>query len=163
MSRRSPFWDTAMVFGAEYLIFLTFLLVLISALKGRMREKKILFLTILGITVSQVIITVTRFFYLEPRPYITYPEISTLIPQVRDAAFPSMHTTLMSVIAFSHYFYKSPWTLLFLFLAFWVGFARIFVGVHYPLDILGGLATGFISVTLAWQIKTWLKRKLTGF
>jgi undecaprenyl-diphosphatase len=40
----------------------------------------------------------------------------------------------------------------------WIGYARIFVGVHYPLDILGGVGTGSLSACFA----TWLGGRLTA-
>lgn len=144
LSGHNYFIDRLMIFGAEYLIYLAFLAVVFLFLKEG-RERKILFSIIISLIFSQVIIWLIRIFYFEPRPFVTYP-ITPLIKHIADAAFPSGHTTMMSVIAFSYYFNKSKFSSLFIVAMLWVGFARIYVGVHYPLDILAGIVVGFISV-----------------
>ncbi|MCI7737947.1 MAG: phosphatase PAP2 family protein, partial [Lachnospiraceae bacterium] len=37
-------------------------------------------------------------------------------------------------------------------LAALIAFSRLYVGVHYPTDVLGGLLTGTLSAFLAWNI-----------
>lgn len=155
-SRQSPTLDSLMIFGAEYLIFLTFLLVGILAFTGRAKEKKVLILLVVGMIIQLLLRKVVHIFYFEPRPFVTY-QLIPLIKHAADASFPSGHTTIMAVVAFSYLFYKSKFTLIFLLLMLWVGLARIFVGVHYPLDILGGIVTGFTAVFLAWLIKNLIK------
>lgn len=152
LSKKSPILDTLMVFGAEYLIFLTFLLIIIFFLKGGTKEKKVALFLIIATTVELVLVKTIRLFFYEPRPFVTLP-ITPLVLHEANASFPSMHTTIMATIAFTYYFYKSKYTPLFLVFMLWVGFARIFVGVHYPLDILGGIITGFLSILLPWQFK----------
>ncbi len=42
-------------------------------------------------------------------------------------------------------YFKSKWSLLFLFVATWIGLSRIYVGVHYPIDTVGAV---FLSVAM---------------
>lgn len=156
---RSPLLDSAMIFGAEYLIYLTFVVVFILALKGGAKEKKALLLTLVGLGISLMIIKVTKLFYPEPRPFISY-HLTPLIKHIADPTFPSTHTTIMATIAFSFIYYRSKAAQLLLVLLLFVGLARVYVGVHYPLDVIGGILTGLISTYLAWQIKKWLMRKV---
>ncbi|MCL5784742.1 MAG: phosphatase PAP2 family protein [Patescibacteria group bacterium] len=161
LSHQSKIFDLVMVFGANYLIFLTVLLIMVLGLKGGPKERKPLFITFLGLVVAIVLIKTIHLIYFEPRPFSTYA-ITPLIKHVTDTAFPSEHTTMMSVIAFAFYYYKSKFSLLLLGLMIWVGFSRVFVGVHYPGDILGGMFVGLLSIQIAWIIKNWLKKKLTN-
>lgn len=162
LSHQNPLIAKAAIFGAEYLIFLTIILVFLLVIKAGPREKKSIFLIILGLLISEIIIQIIRIFYLEPRPFISHP-ITTLIKHSAEASFPSTHTTIMAVFAWAYTFYRSKYASLFLTLMLIVGFSRIVVGVHYPIDILGGIIVGFISVFIAWQIKNYLKQKLTKF
>jgi undecaprenyl-diphosphatase len=61
-------------------------------------------------------------------------------------------------------FQYKKWLLLFIGIAFVVSFSRIYVGVHYPSDILGGWIVGFICACvilfIKWEIiRRWPKKK----
>lgn len=161
LSHKSIILDKIMVFGAEYAVYFAALLTLFLFFYGKSKEKKAFVLAIISAIITIFIIQLIRFFFYEPRPFITFP-IETLIKHPADASFPSGHASRMAAITFPYLFYKSKYFPLFLFLMLWVGFSRIFVGVHYPFDVLGGFATGFVSTGIAWQTKNWLKRKATA-
>jgi undecaprenyl-diphosphatase len=38
-----------------------------------------------------------------------------------------------------------------------VGFARVYTGYHYPLDLLGGVVVAVASVAFVWQMQAWLR------
>lgn len=158
LAHTSPILDSLMVFGAEYIIYLTVTLVILLFFKGGPQEKKVVVLIILALGFFYIIEKLIHLFYNNPRPFVTYP-IQTLIKHPATPSFPSTHTSSMAIIAFSYYFYKSKYFPIFLSLMLWIGLARVFVGVHYPLDILGGVITGFLAVLLAWQLKNFLKKQ----
>lgn len=145
-----------MVFGARFIIYLTFILMFVFAFKGGVREKKALILAVLSIPILVLIIKTIHIFYFEPRPFVNF-YFSPLLDAGSDASFPSRHASIMSAIAFSYLHFKSKWAPLFLFLMMWVGISRIYVGVHYPLDILGGLLAGIISLVITNKILKKLK------
>lgn len=162
LSQKNFVLDQIMIFGANYLIFFVYFLIIVLAVLGKSKERKPFVLSILGLGLALSLTKIIRIFVQEPRPFITYP-IAPLIPTipiitlpligdiggVNSLSFPSVHALIISTITFSYLYFKSsltPWLLISLF---WIGFARVFVGVHYPLDILGGILLGFISVFLA--------------
>ncbi len=57
-------------------------------------------------------------------------------------SFPSSHATNISSIAVIFSFFYRKGTAWFVLLAVIIGFSRIYVGVHYPLDVLGGFIIG---------------------
>lgn len=143
--------DQLMIFGAEYVIYLTLMLIFIAAFKGRVSERKALLLALFALPILVIIIKIIHLFFYEPRPFVSL-DISPLIPHKEDSSFPSRHTTIMSAIAFAYLYLKSKWSPLFLILLLWVGISRVYVGVHYPLDIIGGVFVGIISVAVALNI-----------
>ena len=148
--------DKLMIFGADYLIYITILLVFILGIRGGIKDRKTLLLILLAWPIAVLIIKIIHLFFIEPRPFIQY-NFSPLINQYSDASFPSRHATTMAIPAFAYIYYKSKWAMLFIILMFWVGTARVFVGVHYPIDILGGILVAIASLTVAVRIKNFLK------
>jgi len=113
-------------------------------------------LTLLAIPISILLIKAVHILFVEQRPFVQY-HLSPAVTQKTDASFPSRHATIAAVIAFSYTYFKSKWALLFLLLMVWVGAARIFVGVHFPIDIIGGFVVAAVSFLIALQVKRLLK------
>ncbi|MBI4650160.1 phosphatase PAP2 family protein [Candidatus Desantisbacteria bacterium] len=68
-------------------------------------------------------------------------------------SFPSGHTqTAFTGAAFFYYFFRRKYSILFFVFAFFVGIARIYSGVHYPLDVLGGALIGILPVFIIYRI-----------
>lgn len=141
-----------MVFGATYLIYLALLLVLILGIKGSIREKKALLLILVSVPIALLLIVIIHLFFFEPRPFANF-HFTPIVPEKAGASFPSHHAAITAVLAFAYTYFKSRWSLLLLFIMCWVGLSRIFVGVHYPLDILGGFVTAIVAIFISLQIK----------
>lgn len=64
-------------------------------------------------------------------------------------SFPSNHAAnnFAAALVLSAYFYRAR--LLFFLFASLIAFSRIYVGVHFPLDVIGGAAWGLLMATLA--------------
>jgi len=160
LSHQSQILDNIMIFITNYALYLTMLLMFILAIKGKIEEKKAFLLIILGIPISILLIMGIHLFIYEPRPFVTFNFVP-LADNKPDLSFPSRHATLMAVMAFVYLHFKSKWSTLFLILMLLVGISRIYVGVHYPIDILGGIIAGIISLLIAAQIVKFLKLKFS--
>ncbi|MBI2315316.1 phosphatase PAP2 family protein [Candidatus Daviesbacteria bacterium] len=156
LSGQNPIIDQLMIFGTNELIYLTFLFVLLLAVKGGIKEKKSFLLIILSLPIAVLIIKGVHLFVYEPRPFVTF-NLTPLVSETLNAAFPSRHATISAVIAFAFIYFKSKYTLPLLLVMVWISISRVYVGVHYPLDLIGGWATAVISLTIALQIKKILK------
>ena len=60
-------------------------------------------------------------------------------------SFPSGHAAIFFAIAMAVYFYNKKLGIWFFIAAIIIGVARIFVGVHWPSDVLAGAMIGIIS------------------
>lgn len=156
LNGHSPVTDNLMLFATRYLIYISILLIFILGFKGGIKEKKALVLTCLAIPIAILLIKVIHIFFWEPRPFVTL-NFAPLITESTNASFPSRHATIAFVIASAYIYLKSKWAPFFLTSAILVGISRVYFGVHYPLDILGGLITAIISIVIALQVKKLLK------
>lgn len=102
-------------------------------------------------------------FFRRPRP--------SLVPHLTDvytASFPSGHAMLSAIV------YLTLGALLVplvpgrlkvyvlsvaLLLTLIVGLSRIYMGVHYPTDVLAGWTVGLVWATLSWLVLRWLQRR----
>lgn len=89
-----------------------------------------------------------KFIHLRKRPFTGREVIQLLENPLTSQSFPSGHTTLAFALAFTIYFYHKRLGSFLLFLAFLVGFGRVLTGVHYPIDILGGILIGFFGALI---------------
>lgn len=78
-----------------------------------------------------------------PRPFITYPDIVTLIAhEPTYDSFPSGHSTIFFGLATAIYLYDKRVGCLFYISAFLIAISRVIAGVHYPIDIIIGAIIG---------------------
>lgn len=98
--------------------------------------------------------------FARPRPYIVCPELTTLIEKVSGFSFPSGHTSVSFSGALVLYRMMPRKTgIPAVVLASMIGFSRLYVGVHYPTDILGGIVVGIIASTVSYYLVQFGKRE----
>lgn len=100
-------------------------------------------------TVSGISLTyVLGLFYFHHQPFSVYSTIAS--SGELNNAFPSQHTATMFSVFWSFLYFKRRKLAGFFGAAgILTGFARVFVGFHYPLDILGGVLSGLLGVAVA--------------
>ena len=103
------------------------------------------------------------------RPYEVIEELELLIGEQPDFSFPSGHAGVTFALAGAMLFAfmygvkgfeknkrNSLIVLLVLIYALLLAFSRLFVGVHYPTDVLGGMLIGLLSGLVGY----WLEKKV---
>jgi len=85
------------------------------------------------------------------RPFTSYPKkVKKLFsPSLfKWKSFPSDHVMIAYLLIFFSIQFGLFWVIIFSIMALWVAWGRIFGGVHYPLDSLGGILIAFSSLLL---------------
>jgi|GEM_PF-402411 len=94
---------------------------------------------------SMIILFALNNLFFRPRPFTTQT-VHMLFYHNTDSAFPSNAATVAFALAFGVFaHWRKPGAVM-LAMAAYIGFARITSGIHYPLDIVGGLLLGLGSV-----------------
>ncbi len=143
---------TVTVLGNKGFIWLGLLLLLIIYPKTRRLGMVAGLSFLLCVGVAEVI----KNLVMRPRPFLTIAELVPLVKPPHSYSFPSVHT----VSSFS-----VSWILLWSRLgkiryavfafALLMAFSRLYVGVHYPSDVLAGILLALLGSALVWR---WQKK-----
>lgn len=97
--------------------------------------------------------------WYRPRPFVLYPHLVHLLVQhAPDASFPSDHAAVAAAVAFALRGQSRALQTAFWLLTVLILLSRVFVGVHWPTDVLGGAAVGFVSSSLVLALAGMLRR-----
>ena len=164
--------DWLMIFFADYLAYILIIIFITVLWRfGHDTKRRLYYFSysLLALLFARGIIAEGfRLVYPRSRPFAQF-DFDHLIAPLSSSAFPSGHATVFFTLAFVLFFIggakKSDWLIgpaesglpreqpkltrigmWFLVGAILMGIARVFVGVHFPLDILGGAGVAFVSV-----------------
>lgn len=150
-------WRGMAVFASRYLVFL---FIPVIAGLGYVRRKqaplKLALFDAGWAALSALIVANTLGQMIgRLRPYEASVEIVRLIPPpLTSHAFPSGHTSVAFACAAALTYGRPGWGLVALGAAVVVGLGRVFVGVHYPSDVLAGAVLGVVCASAVRLIRT---------
>ena len=143
------------IFIANDLLYCMILLFAWFWLRGNYDTKKQILKAFIFTSIAILISQCISHVYYHPRPFVM--EVGrTLIYHAPNGSFPSDHMLIFSSIAFSYLFSAQRKLGVFLLIMAWlVAWSRVYLGVHFPLDMLGAFllafALNFFGLTL-WNL-----------
>ncbi len=131
-------------FGSAWIL----VFVAVALLVGRKRAQHWGRMVVINGAITYVLVEVTKYWVHRPRPAELVSGLAQRDVFVRGLGFPSGHTAMATVISLTlvRYLPKRwrwlpvPWIGL-------VALSRIYLGVHAPLDVVGGFALGMIVIS----------------
>ncbi|HEX9934839.1 MAG TPA: phosphatase PAP2 family protein [bacterium] len=158
----NPFFDWLMPVVTEEdnwkipILFIWLSLMVFGGKKGRITAVLLVFVILLS---DQLVNFIIKPLVERVRPCFTLEHVRCLIDQPNSPSFPSSHASNMAAAAFlfSVRYRKAAWG--FAAIAFLISFSRIYVGVHYPSDVLAGWCVGILCAILVM----WVERNLSEF
>ena len=88
----------------------------------------------------------------EKRPFVTLPHVLVLVHRSADAGLPSDHATLAGAVLAAMYLVDRRLGVVATVVGVLLAADRVYVGVHYPGDVLAGLAVGAAVALLGWLL-----------
>lgn len=136
--------DLIMIMISKKLRYLFAFILLIMWFRNNYYRRIVSFAGISAI-ITFFLTSVIKLFYFKPRPF-SKKRVNLLppVPSKKNSTFPSKHTTLAFSVAISVLFYKLTLGSILSILAFLAGLSRIWMGQHYPSDIIGSALIGSI-------------------
>ena len=131
------------IFIANDLLYCMILLFAWFWLRGNYDTKKQILKAFIFTSIAILISQCISHVYYHPRPFVM--EVGrTLIYHAPNGSFPSDHMLIFSTIAFSYLFSAQRKLGIFLLIMAWlVAWSRVYLGVHFPLDMLGAFLLAF--------------------
>lgn len=155
---QNRWFDMLVVFWARWLIYIIWLLILwwgiivLDPINFKLLVKLIITTFVFSVFVSITL----ALFWRHPRPIVEFPEIKQIVtPHQTWKSFPSDHTMTSFLFVFvAGLMGMSIWLFwIFILLASSVALGRIYGGVHYPRDIIGGILFAlFFSLISLWLL-----------
>lgn len=157
------FVDELMKLSAKYLIFVVFaILAVVCVLRLRQRLIWPVVSTVVALVVAFVAGRIESAVHSESRPFQTH-HVHQLIAHANGQSFPSDHATAAFAVALACAVFLSLRIGVLLFvLALLIGFARVYDGIHYPLDIAGGFLAGLVGVLISYGLTRLARRRISS-
>ena len=128
---------------------------------GGEKGRKVAIVGLAALFISNVAVYLLKLLIAEPRPFLTLPNVELLVPENEIYSFPSGHTASSFAAAvviglkYKLNIKGKNYRLIYPLLAFagLIGFSRIYIGVHYPLDVIFGAIVGILSALLVLRVE----------
>lgn len=111
-------------------------------------KKKNLYKMLFAVWLVFVVDFLIKLLFFRPRPFVAH-EVNLLVDHLKTASFPSRHTDIAFALAQSIFFTDKRLGVIALVIGALVAFSRIFVGVHYPVDVFVGAILGITGAFVA--------------
>jgi membrane-associated phospholipid phosphatase len=155
----NSFFDWLMPILSGYSLFNAVVAILVVALlvKGGSRGRIFLVTILFSLLVADSVLCHSiKDLVGRPRPFLSLPDVRLLVGKGGSYSMPSSHAAnwFAALMVTFVYYRKAVWVVA--PLAFGVSFSRVYVGVHYPSDVLAGAILGAgAGVAVLWLMQ-WL-------
>jgi undecaprenyl-diphosphatase len=146
---------------ANWAIFLVPLLFAALWLWGDPRSRAGVLLTFCGAEIALGLNQIAAMIWYHPRPFAV-PIGRTLVEHAADSSFPSDHVTFLiasglGLLVWTRHRRAGFATLA---LSVPVAWARLFLGVHFPLDMIGAIPVACLGLLIVAPFRTWITESL---
>ncbi|AKA67756.1 phosphatase PAP2 family protein [Clostridium scatologenes] len=162
LANKNAFLDKIMIFFSKDVPYIfmavTALVFIIGVIKKNEEFRKVSMSTFIITVINLMLSFIIGSVYYVDRPFV-HNKVNFLVPHVKDASFPSDHAVGTMSIALGLGKYNRILGIIMTILSIIVGFSRVYVGNHYPLDVISAYAMVFIT---SYLYKLVLKNRVEG-
>ena len=119
----------------------------------RRRRQLGVFAALTAMALSNWTVYIVNWYYFRPRPFVEFPDqVNLLFYAPTDSSFPSNAIAAASAIAIAVWCVDRRIGAAFLAAAGLYAFARVFAGVHYPLDVAAGFVIAAVVTFVVFTL-----------
>ncbi len=152
---KNDFFDVFFVYITEksnWFIPLFLVILLLISAGGRKGREFVLISMILILITDQLTSNLLKDVFMRQRPFLLIPNARQLVLS-GNFSFPSSHAANSAGIAFLASKYYPDFKFSYWIAVFLLSFSRIYVGVHYPIDVLAGVFIGILCGLIILKLK----------
>ncbi|MED1787372.1 undecaprenyl-diphosphatase [Brevibacillus laterosporus] len=142
--------NPGVVFIAEYMVYFLGLGLVVYWFTRNHRNRMMVIQAVITFILAEILGKLAGLFYSHYQPFAVLQDVNQLVEHAIDNSFPSDHSILFFSICASFWLMRKKEGWLWLVLAVFVGLSRVWVGVHYPVDVITGALLGFISALFVY-------------
>ena len=148
LAGKNTVFDSIMIFFSNDVPYIFMAIVALTFVLGFIKKneeyRKVSVSTIVFTAINLGLSFVIGGIYYVDRPFV-YNKVNLLIPHTADASFPSDHATGTMSIALGFRKYNRAFGIIMMMISIIVGFSRVYVGHHYPADVIGAYIMVFAT------------------
>lgn len=134
--------------GAMFTIVTVLLLIIFSSNQTRLTAIS----SALALTLSHIPVSIAKRLYPRKRPYLILDKTKVPTNPLQDHSFPSGHTTAIFSVIIPFIILVPTLSFALIPLALFVGISRIYLGLHYPSDVIAGMILGSTFGSLCFYL-----------
>jgi len=146
-----PALNPVFIFIAEYFLYLLIIVLIVYLFKDNGKHRIMVLAAVVSCLLAVILGKITGQFHYNVQPFATLDNVNLLIEKEVNNSFPSDHTILSFTICMTLFLFDKR-KFYFLFIGLLVAVSRIWVGVHYPFDVLTSIVLSIIATLIVSTI-----------
>ena len=152
-----PALNPVFIFIAEYFLYMLIIVLVVYLFKDNRKHRVMVLAAVVSCLLAVILGKIAGQFHYNVQPFATLDNVNLLIEKEVNNSFPSDHAILSFTICMTLFLFDKR-KFYFLFIGLLVAVSRIWVGVHYPFDVLTSIA---LSIVVALIVSSIFKKYTT--
>lgn len=152
LGKEYPALNPVAFYVAEYTVFVLALSALLYWFTRKNENRIMVVCASVTFAVAELFGKIAGSLHMNHQPFAELADVNQLVQKAVDNSFPSDHTILFFSFCMTFWLFKKKTGPLWMLLAVCVGISRIWVGVHYPADVIVGALISIGSALAVFMI-----------
>ena len=146
-----PALNPVFIFIAEYFLYLLIIVLVLYLFKDNGKHRIMVLAAVVSCLIAVILGKIVGQFHYNVQPFVTLENVNQLIEKEVNNSFPSDHTILSFTICMTLFLFDK-WKFHFILVGLLVAVSRVWVGVHYPFDVLTSIVLSIVATFIVSMV-----------